>query len=628
MCRGLLLQAALSAATAFAAEFYVSVNGHADGTGGIDQPWDLQTALKHPAALRPGDTLYLRGGIYQAPDRLLLRSRISGSPGAYITVRPFRREAVRIDGGLEIHGPWTVYRDFEVANSRTQRITRESGPFPTDIVQPAGITVYANNVKIVNNTVHDTSTGLASWKDASDNEFYGNIVYNNGWMGADRAHGHGGYMQNRDGAKVLVDNVIFNQFELGLQIYGTSNTFLNNFYLEGNVLFNNGALGGRYSRNILLGGTIRAQNPTLISNYTWYPVDTDHGGDNNIGYYPMGEGCSDLKMENNYFVSGSLALTMFNCSILSFTGNTFIGGTRAFSPSALSGNNYSRPADRPGNNRIFVRPNRWEPGRAHVVVYNWERRQSVNVSLGDIGLRTGELFEVRDMQNLGGRPVYAGPWKGEPVVLPMNGMAVAAPVGVVPFPPRHTDIEFGVFFVRRVPARERTEADAVHQRLLEAEQGVMSGGLAVTQGEGASAGLAVSAGGEGSAELAVDIPSEDNYTVWMRIRSAGAPRVAYTIAVDDAPAEEMQLALDPGLKAWQWVRVDVGTPDSRLEPHVVHLAPGTHKVVIRSGDRDVMLDAVALTNDIESSDAPVLPAEVVAPVAFRRVPGVNSRTVC
>src|SRR6188472_4788229 len=137
-------------------------------------------------------------------------------------------------------------------------------------------------------------------------------------MGPDRPHGHGAYMQNKDGYKLLIDNVVFNQFELGMQIYGTANTFLNNFYLEGNILFNNGSLGGAYSRNILLGGTIRAASPVVRDNITYYPTNRDHGGENNIGYYAFGAGCSDLQLENNYFISGSIALTLFDCTVSSF----------------------------------------------------------------------------------------------------------------------------------------------------------------------------------------------------------------------------------------------------------------------------------------------------------------------
>ena len=45
-------------------EFFVSPGGSAKGDGSIKSPWDLVTALKHPSAVRPGDTIWLRGGVY------------------------------------------------------------------------------------------------------------------------------------------------------------------------------------------------------------------------------------------------------------------------------------------------------------------------------------------------------------------------------------------------------------------------------------------------------------------------------------------------------------------------------------------------------------------------------------
>jgi hypothetical protein len=53
--------------TLFAAEFYVSPNAASGGNGSFSNPWKLQTALDHPSAVQPGDTIWLRGGIYNAP---------------------------------------------------------------------------------------------------------------------------------------------------------------------------------------------------------------------------------------------------------------------------------------------------------------------------------------------------------------------------------------------------------------------------------------------------------------------------------------------------------------------------------------------------------------------------------
>src|ERR1041385_9370427 len=66
----LLLGLLLVSATAGAAYFFVSATGSPAGDGSVASPWDLPTAFNHPAAVQPGDTLWLRGGNYVSTSRL------------------------------------------------------------------------------------------------------------------------------------------------------------------------------------------------------------------------------------------------------------------------------------------------------------------------------------------------------------------------------------------------------------------------------------------------------------------------------------------------------------------------------------------------------------------------------
>src|SRR5262245_23789790 len=52
----------LVAAPGAAAEFFAAPGGTPGGDGSKARPWDLVSALAGPAALKPGDTLWLRGG--------------------------------------------------------------------------------------------------------------------------------------------------------------------------------------------------------------------------------------------------------------------------------------------------------------------------------------------------------------------------------------------------------------------------------------------------------------------------------------------------------------------------------------------------------------------------------------
>lgn len=435
---------------AFGATYYVTPTGRATNTGTEASPWDFVTAISNTSRARGGDTICMAAGKYVAPSSssYLFRVRIGGSSGSYLTISPCGRHRVTIDGGMEVYNQWVIVRDLEFMSSFTTRSTSYAGSFPPDILQPAGVSVLAPNVKMINNIVHDLSSGMASWRQAYSNEFYGNIVYYNGHKGPDRGHGHGFYMQNQGATKYVMDNIVFSNFELGLQLYGTSTTYLENFHVEGNTVFNNGVMSGRYSRNILVGGTTVAVNPILLNNSTYYPTGWNHGGDNNIGYYASGAGCTNLRMDGNYLISGGIALTLFNCTVSSMTGNTLFGELRAFTASQRPGNTYLDRV-RPTSNRVFVRPNRYEAGRANVTVYNWTRSTTVPVDISSVGLAVGEAYEVFDAQNIFGPPVATGVYGGSQISLPMNLVAVAAAVGNVPYPPVHTDMEYNVFVIRK-----------------------------------------------------------------------------------------------------------------------------------------------------------------------------------
>lgn len=623
-----------------AADFYVDPQAKATGKGTVAEPWQLATALAHPPSLKPGDTIYLREGTYPAPDRLLLYSKLNGAAGKPVTVRPYPGEHAAIDGGLQISGSWVVFRDLEILNSRTVRRSTQTGSAPSDILQPAGITVLSPNVKIINNIVHDTSTGLASWKDASDNEFYGNIVYYNGWDAPDRGHGHGAYMQNRAGTKYLIDNIVFNMFEIGLQIYGSSATELNNFHLEGNIVFNSGVMAGHYSRNLFIGGGVVANNPVLKSNFTYYPTSWNHGGDNNIGAYGGGKGCTNLVLENNYLVSGGIALTLNQCTISSFRDNTLFGELRNFSAASHPQNSFLL-RKRPAGAKVFVRPNRYETGRAHIAVYNWDQAASVEADLSGIGLAPGDTFEIRDAQNFFGPPVLTAAYTGAKISIPMNSVAVATPVGNVPYSPVHTTAEFGAFVVLKKtgnpalpsipgpeppvpqpepepPAPEPADPTtpeppaspipstpafpiSVYSAWMEAENGARSNFPIVndTTVSGRKY-IQTQAAANSQVTFNVSVPASGTYYLWLRVVAPSQNSSQIGISLDSGPEDICDLAYGAWASSWQWVRAngrDGKTPLTLSpRPFAIEKA-GWHKLYLRSKQEGVKIDGFIITNN-------------------------------
>jgi hypothetical protein len=402
------------------------------------------------------------------------------------------------------------------------------------------------------------------------------------------------YLQNRVGHKLIEDNVVFNNFEYGVQIYGTSETYLNNFHVEGNVLFGNGGPGGSWSRNILLGGGTVANAPELIDNITYFPLTGDHGGDNNIGYYPGGQGCLDLVMEGNYFVSGGLALTLYNCPGL-VKDNTIVGPVRAFDPASYSSDN-SFQRQRPAKNRIFVRPNRYEPGRAHVVVFNWERAARVDVDLTPAGLASGDAFEIRDVQDLFAKPLVAGRYNGRSVQIPMTAKSVVEPYGNIRFHITHTDSEFGVFLVRKLSG-----APAKFSAAVEAEDAARGETVLAESAEGASGGKAVrfTAGG-GWLAFSTDVPETGLYSVWIRVRQeTGAPSSFQLLGAGEV-GEVAVDASDSAAPQWKWIhineRLEGGTGDRFLR-----LEAGSALIALTVTDENLRLDRFIVTSDLSFS---------------------------
>ena len=91
-------------------DWYISPTGSPSGNGTIDSPWDLKTALDHPPAVQPGDTIWLRGGTYgyDYGGSWLLESYLSGTVDAPITVRQYPGESATV----QLYWEWRVIGQY------------------------------------------------------------------------------------------------------------------------------------------------------------------------------------------------------------------------------------------------------------------------------------------------------------------------------------------------------------------------------------------------------------------------------------------------------------------------------------------------------------------------------------
>src|SRR5262249_49687712 len=77
------------------------------------------------------------------------------------------------------------------------------------------------------------------------------------------------------------------------------------------------------------------------------------------------------------------------------------------------------------SSRVFLRTNLYEPGRADIIVYNWDNLDNVSVDVRSV-LPLNTAFEVRNAQDLNAPPVLSGRFSGQPLLLPMTNLTVAS----------------------------------------------------------------------------------------------------------------------------------------------------------------------------------------------------------
>jgi hypothetical protein len=442
-------------------EWYVAPEGSTRGAGTYESPLDLRSALSKQSPARPGDTVWLKGGVYRGRfDSFLL-----GTSSAPIIVRQLPGHRATIDsndgtlnpveGALSIRsdGGYVWYWGFEVMNSDSKRTSAADDAFPHDLYRANGVNVYASNVKLINMVIHDVDNGVFVGDLPHNVEINGLLSYYNGHDGADSAWGHGIYVQNQWAAepRVIRDAITASNFSHGLHAYGGADRGLNAIRLEGNISFQNGILSRFHlARNLLLGGLAVARGAAVINNYTYY---SRPDGENNLGY---SAGAPGAVVTGNYFVSGRQSLVWVGPSASVMADNVFFGLTTPATLTTTFPSNTYYGNRRPTNMWYFVRPNQYEAGRANVAVYNWPRESEVSIDLSSTGLRSGSRYEIRDVHDYFGTPVVSDIYDGKPVTLPLAAREVARPAGNIPTAlPVHTLPEFGAFVVLPVYARPR-----------------------------------------------------------------------------------------------------------------------------------------------------------------------------
>ncbi|PWU19376.1 MAG: hypothetical protein C5B50_06660, partial [Verrucomicrobia bacterium] len=355
---------------------------------------------------------------------------------------------------------------------------------------------YAPNVSFINLVVHDSvRSGFYTSQEATNTLIYGCIVYNTGWASPDNAEGHGYYLQ---GSGEICDNLGFNSTGANFHVYASgADCHLRNLTMDGNVAFGAGTLQSvRPYRDWIIGvdaPAVGADNIVLKNNMGFLTGNPTTLAQVQIGRENVN---GSLVLDSNYWPQGIVVKNWSNATV---SGNVFAPQNSDYAvdlqenltklAAKWDNNCYAGPSKhrpfhfnskecnfsewkkatgydsnssctggRLQGTKVFVRPNRYEPGRANVVVYNWDRLSKVAIDVCSI-LRVGDAFEVRNAEDFFSPPVATGIFDGQALELPMSGLTVAKPNGPLKAP-LPTGPTFNVFVLL-----SRTNQDiAVHAR--------------------------------------------------------------------------------------------------------------------------------------------------------------------
>ncbi len=483
-------------------QFFVSPTGSPGGDGSIANPWDLATALKHPASVLPGDTIWLRGGTYGTGGGLQFISTLKGTSAQPIIVRQYAGERAIIDGGIYATGGYIWYWGFEITNSSTVR----TGP---TTVRAPGL-FFASNApgnKAINMVIHDTGHPAIQFNNQSDQgEVYGCILWGAGiydpTIGSGTTpvvRGDGIYSQNDTGSTYITDNITFWNFTVGAKAYGEGGK-ARGFKVRGNISFENGDRGLFFATNSsdptnVVDGLAVTDNAVYQTVYGRKTLQVGYKGVN-----------KDAVITDNYLVGGdsgttaaffvnqfqnvtllrntSVGMTAGKGSIaeiqpvagatVTWDQNAYAGGWSTpfyyYFPSqgintyqALSGwqaktgfdSNSTYSASLPTGLKVIVRPNKYEPDRVNIAIFNWNLLSTVAVDVSS-AVSVGTSYEIRDVENYFGSPVLTGIYDGSPIQIPMNLGTVTPLVGAVTHMPNivHTAPRFGAFVLIPTSAKK------------------------------------------------------------------------------------------------------------------------------------------------------------------------------
>ncbi|MFC5469430.1 right-handed parallel beta-helix repeat-containing protein [Cohnella suwonensis] len=402
--------------SAYAAEagiFFVSASGDDINPGTLDSPW--RTIQKAADTLKPGETVYVRGGIYSE----LVSVKNSGTlDGGFITFQNYMNETPVIDGtGKTVEGVnqalvllsnvnYVKIQGFEIGN-----LTSSSSS-----VDPAGIRVKngGSNIQILNNNVHHIENTATSGN-AHGIHVLGNSLnaLNNLFISDNQVHHlKTGYSEsitlsgNIDGFSVT-RNQVYENNNIGIELAGYYNACSspcidqtrNGIVAENTVYRIDSSTNSAYGTGIHAAGGIYADGAANIVIERNVLYNNDFGIE--LASEKQGKSTSNMTVQNNYIhhnygaglIMGGASSSNGGASLNRIINNTFVENdtlNKGYGDITLQNNNL--------NNQF-----------ANNIIYNGSQKISIN-KINTSG--SGNTFDYNLTYNPNGANGTQWKWDG------------------------------------------------------------------------------------------------------------------------------------------------------------------------------------------------------------------------
>lgn len=441
----------------------------------------METALNATTYIKPGDTIWLAGGEYDAGlvDTDEMTNTATSANKIIVRGNPNDWKAGNrptIKGGVNLTKKNVRLQNVVITGITNERWMEDPTTSPDEGVAPTGITKLAEGADAMNCLVVDANgNGVGDWSTAINSLIYGCLVHNCGWMSPSRdgnlydasgnrnsgrfAHGHTVYFQKstNNTESVLKHNMFLPCFGFTLSGFG-GDGHISNITMRGNIL-----LG--YRGEIGNSGSSHVVENAVVEDNLWWNMSS------NFGQFPFGGSATVVGnvfkgTASNYMqVSGLAAGSMTGNRIINADGNIpFVFARKEEGGISPNGNTYITAGDDivtfdgealghtladmqaagyeasgqhlttlPSVNVHHVWPNEYPDGiRAGIVVIeNWEGLASDEVDLSALNFTSGQVYKLFNAFNyFGDAPLeYTSDGDDSAVSLNLSGWTMAKPAG-------------------------------------------------------------------------------------------------------------------------------------------------------------------------------------------------------